>query len=207
MDEGNIHTRKRNVRRYGLSAIILLASAAVVFLALTWYSRDKMPPAQEIDIKQMPPPKDEVEPWLRLDNVAPDANQVETGAEVYRLVCSACHGDRGQGLTPEWIATWNPEDQNCWQSKCHASNHPDDGFALPRYVPAITGEHMTSRFSTAMDLFVFIRTLMPWHAPGSLPDEEYWQVTAYVIFLNGNDLGDLVLDESNAGTVTLHGVD
>ena len=65
----------------------------------------------------------------------PSASQADAGAQVYTLVCSACHGDLGQGLTDEWRATWNPSDQNCWQSKCHGLNRPSDGFDLPRYVP------------------------------------------------------------------------
>src|SRR5512134_251602 len=73
--------------------------------------------------------------WLIL-NLPPDATQLDYGQEIYRLVCSACHGDVGQGLTPEWRSTWAPEDQNCWKSKCHGQNHPPDGFTFP-VAPAI----------------------------------------------------------------------
>ena len=65
--------------------------------------------------------------WILIDLPA-GASQLEYGAEVYRLVCQDCHGNRGQGLTDEWRATWAPADQNCWQSKCHAANHPPEGF-------------------------------------------------------------------------------
>ncbi len=54
--------------------------------------------------------------WVLVDLPA-SATQLQYGAEVYRLVCSACHGDHGQGLTDAWRATWAPSDQNCWQSK------------------------------------------------------------------------------------------
>src|SRR5512146_1226620 len=56
--------------------------------------------------------------WILVD-LPPEATQVQYGAEVYRLVCQDCHGNRGQGLTGEWRATWAPRDQNCWQAKCH----------------------------------------------------------------------------------------
>ena len=68
---------------------------------------------------------------LIMPDLGPDATQADYGAEVYRLVCKACHGDKGQGLTPDWIAQWAPEDQNCWQLKCHAENHPPERFVLP----------------------------------------------------------------------------
>ena len=63
------------------------------------------------------------ESWLILPDLPPTATQADVGAEIYRLVCQDCHGNRGQGLTDEWRAEWDPEDQNCWQSKCHAPNH------------------------------------------------------------------------------------
>jgi len=95
----------------------------------------------------IPPTEDS---WVIVD-LPEDATQLEYGTEVYRLVCKACHGDKGQGLTGDWRAQWEPEDQNCWQSKCHALNHPPDGFYMPQ-VPAVVGQPIRD-FGTALNLY------------------------------------------------------
>lgn len=128
---------------------------------------------------------DEQKSWIWLD-LPPDATQLVHGQEIYRLVCSACHAYDGTGLTDEWRSTWNPEDQNCWQSKCHAENHPPDGFFLP-YSPAVVGPVIPALFETAYDLYIYNEQKMPWHNPNSLTDEEVWAVTAYLLKLNGYD--------------------
>lgn len=118
-------------------------------------------------------------------DLPPNATQLEYGTEVYRLVCRACHGDKGQGLTDDWRAQWAPEDQNCWQSKCHAANHPPDGFTMPQ-VPAVVGQPVKG-FGTALNLYNFIYTYMPWHNPGSMTEKDTWSVTAYLLKINGID--------------------
>jgi cytochrome c5 len=129
-----------------------------------------------------------------------NATQADYGAEIYTLVCRDCHGNRGQGLTADWIATWAPADQNCWQSKCHAANHPPDGFSLPHYVPPLVGAQFLSRFKTAMDLYNYISQAMPWQDPGYLALNQYWQVAAFLLRLNGMDPGQNVLNAQNASS-------
>ncbi len=125
--------------------------------------------------------------WVLVDLPA-DASQLQYGAEVYRLVCSACHGDHGQGLTDAWRATWAPADQNCWQSKCHGPSHPPDGFELP-VAPAITGSGALSGFADAQSLHDVIQTQMPWQNPNSLTEKDSWSATAFLLTLNGIDPG------------------
>jgi mono/diheme cytochrome c family protein len=139
--------------------------------------------------------------WI-IVNLPPDAPQVSVGAEIYRLVCRDCHGNRGQGLTPEWRATWAPADQNCWQSKCHGPNHPEGGFQMP-YSPPVTGVPFTGRFGTAQDLFNFIRQNMPWYAPGSLTDEQAWAASALLLQMNGLDPG-VRLDGTTAAAIIIN---
>jgi len=112
------------------------------------------------------------------------ADNDKSGAELYQFWCSTCHGDRGQGLTPEWRAEWPEGKQNCWQSKCHAANHPPDGFTIPKTVPALIGDDTLSKFNTAQDLYVYIRVTMPYWAPNILADEEYQAITIYLIEAN-----------------------
>lgn len=145
------------------------------------------------------------ESWLILPEMPETATQADYGAEIYRLVCRDCHGDVGQGLTDEWRATgFSPEDQNCWQAKCHAGSHPVDGFVLPKYVPPLAGDEALSRFNTSLDLYHFMRAAMPYHNPGSLLDREYWQLTTFIAEMNGLASPDVPLDEAVADQLLLH---
>jgi cytochrome c len=142
------------------------------------------------------------ESWLRMPEMSDTATQADYGAEIYRLVCQDCHGDQGQGLTNQWRSTWAPEDQNCWQSRCHASNHPPEGFILPRYVPPLIGSGTLSNQETALDFYNYIRLRMPWHNPGSLQDWEYMQLTAFIARERELDF-KLPLDEAAAAKLKL----
>jgi cytochrome c5 len=137
--------------------------------------------------------------WILVDLPA-NATQLEYGTEVYRLVCKACHGDKGQGLTDDWRAQWNPKDQNCWQSKCHALNHPPDGFYMPQ-VPAVVGIPLVM-FNNALDLKEYIHRTMPWHDPASMTQKDTWSVTAYILKINGVDPGP-DLNEQTAAQIRL----
>jgi mono/diheme cytochrome c family protein len=130
-------------------------------------------------------------------------SQADQGAQVYYLVCMVCHGDRGQGLTEDWLNVLNPEDRNCWQSHCHASNHPPEGFKMPEFVPAIIGPGELEPFRTALILHDYLQARMPWQAPGNLSEDEYWQLTAYMLRENGFDPGPLPLDRERAAEISL----
>jgi cytochrome c5 len=141
--------------------------------------------------------------WIIVDLPA-DATQLEYGTEVYRLVCKACHGDKGQGLTDDWRAQWEPEDQNCWQSKCHGLNHPPDGFYMPQ-VPAVVGEPIRA-FGTAQNLYTYNHYAMPWHDRASMTEKESWSVTAYILKINGIDPGP-ELNAETAAQIDLSVID
>ncbi len=145
------------------------------------------------------------ESWLTLPDMPETATHANYGAEIYRLVCQDCHGGVGQGLTDEWRAeAFSPDDQNCWQSKCHNGTHPVDGFVLPKYVPPVAGEEALVRFETAFDLYNYIREAMPYHNRGSLLDIEYLQLTAFISELNGLDQVPAALDAMGAAEIVLH---
>lgn len=133
----------------------------------------------------------------------PNPSQADLGAEVYFQICLACHGDWGQGLTEEWRHTWG-EDKNCWQSKCHAPNHPPWGFEIPKYAPPLLGVGSLSRYQTAEELHENIALTMPWWNPGSLTEDQAWEVTAYLLRERGELSNEITLDESNAPVIQLH---
>jgi mono/diheme cytochrome c family protein len=178
--------------KYLLVAILLVITSGLALL--------------DTALAQTPQPPDSMPPFM--DRLAPPPTvypptQADEGAQVYYLVCMACHGDRGQGLTEEWRGALDPPDQNCWQSKCHASNHPREGFKLPEYIPAVISPGTVYRFANAQELHDYLQAEMPWQAPGILTDEEYWQLTAYLVHANGIDPGEAPLNEGTAVKVLL----
>jgi cytochrome c len=134
--------------------------------------------------------------------VPAEPSQADLGTEVYRQICLACHGDWGQGLTDAWREEWD-EDSNCWQSRCHAPNHPPQGFRLPETVPAVLGPGSLNRFDTAADLHRNISETMPWWNPGSLTDEQSWQLSAYLMRARGELGNQVTLDAGNAAAYKL----
>jgi hypothetical protein len=114
-----------------------------------------------------------------------------------------CHGDRGQGLTDEFRATYPPEEEYCWESGCHGPNPYESGFALPKKIPAVIGQDALGKFSDAAQLNAYIRAVMPFWKPGSLTEEQSWRVTAFI--LRGNNLWDdqTELNASNAASVKI----
>ncbi len=177
------------MKKTALAFPILAFMTLIIMLGVSsWAAPGTIVPLQEPTGTTNPvttPTPEEVS-WVIVD-LPPDATQLEYGAEVYRLVCKACHGDKGQGLTDDWRAQWDPRDQNCWQSKCHALNHPSDGFYMP-IAPAVVGPPLMI-FDTALDLYNYIRIYMPWHDRGSLTKKDNWSVTAYILKINQVDPG------------------
>ncbi len=112
-----------------------------------------------------------------------------------------CHGDRGQGLTDEFRTTYPPEDRNCWTSGCHGTRPYANGFKLPISIPAVIGAGTLQKFANAAVLQGYIKGAMPFWKPGSLTDEQAWQVTAFVLRANGLWDGRVELTPSNAEQV------
>ena len=130
-------------------------------------------------------------------------SQADVGAQGFWLHCMPCHGDRGQGLTADFREQYPLEDQNCWASGCHGARPYEDGFTLPATIPAIIGTTALSRFPDAGALFAFVRGAMPWHDPGSLDEETYWQIVAYLVRENARLPAGVTLGPESAGAVGL----
>lgn len=108
-------------------------------------------------------------------------SQADKGAQVYWLSCLPCHGDRGQGLTEEFIQVYPPEDRNCWNSGCHGNRPYQNGFTLPQSIPPVIGIDTLQKFPNAAVLRSYIFAAMPYWRPASLTDEETWDVTAFLL--------------------------
>lgn len=135
----------------------------------------------------------------------PEPDQLDLGEQTYYQICLACHGNWGQGLTDEWRETGFGGDMNCWQSKCHAANHPPQGFEIPREMPPLLGVGSLSTIGSADQLFQVIIQTMPWWNPGSLSTEEAVNLTAYLMKSRGELPAGIVLTEDNLAAFSLHG--
>jgi len=112
--------------------------------------------------------------------------QVERGRSVYYYHCMPCHGDRGQGLTDEFRAVWEPDHRNCWARGCHTGKAELAAFYIPREVPAVAGAPAAlGGFPQTDALFSYVRQTQPPQRPGALTDAEYWDVTAFLLEENG----------------------
>lgn len=158
---------------------------ALLALTLAWHGvlAQEPRPTPTIDRLAAPP-------------TVPSPTQADEGAYLYWLNCQPCHGDRGQGLTDEWRAQYPEEDQFCWNSGCHGERPYENGFTLPRTVPAVIGEDSLRRFQTAGQMFAYIRVTMPYEYPGVLPAEEYLAIAAFLLRENHLWAGATLTQES-----------
>jgi len=182
----------------------LAALAACLLLALLASSALAAPEPQDPDDAELETPS-QTTIWERLEPPPMPANpsQADRGALVYYQVCMACHGDKGQGLTNEWRAVWE-EDSNCWTAKCHGASHPPQGFIFPRLVPAVFGAGTLARFNNAQELYTYTIDKMPWWNPGYLRQEEFWQVTAFMMRGHAALPPGATLDAGSASVYRLH---
>lgn len=128
------------------------------------------------------PPTPQPAPDQHVDRLAipalpPDPTEVDRGNVVYYYHCMPCHGDQRQGLTDEFRQIWVEDHQNCWARGCHGGRIEDEGFPLPRYIPALTD---LSRFSTLSALQEYLKATHPPQTPGVLSNEEYHAVAVFL---------------------------
>ena len=130
-------------------------------------------------------------------------SQADYGAQVYWLNCSPCHGDRAQGLTDEFRQQYPEEDRNCWTSHCHGKVTYENGFTIPKVVPALVGPGTLAKFPTAANLYGFIHASMPFQKPNSLSDDDYYKITAFLLRQNGLIDTQTDVNESNVAQIVV----
>lgn len=182
------------VKMHWLGVGITAVSLPLAFFIFSSLNRlalaQDAPPTPTVDRLAAPP-------------TVPAPTQADEGEQLFWLYCQPCHGDQGQGLTDEWRAQFPEEEQTCWQSGCHSGHGkdlPEYGFVLPTAVPAVIGAGSLDNFETAQQFYFYIRSAMPYEAPGSLTGEEYLAITAYLVRAHG--LGDSIpLDNDNVAEI------
>jgi Cytochrome C oxidase, cbb3-type, subunit III len=180
---------------------LIFAGIALLFAALFFDRRTAGTSYPQL-ATSMPTPDRLAKPTLPAS-----PSQADYGAQVYWLSCLPCHGDRGQGLTDEFREVYPPEDRDCWNSGCHGRRPYQNGFTLPTKIPALVGQDALQKFPMAANLHGYIFATMPFWKPGSLTEDESWQVTAFLLRQNGFWQGTKDLNETNAGNLKLsHGL-
>lgn len=119
---------------------------------------------------------------------------VPTLALVFALVIGAAHvvgaDDGDVADVPRWFTTEQAErGEETYASACaHCHGNDLDGN------PPLVGEFFLDRFDDVWALYDQTRETMPEDDPGSLSDETYGEVIAYVLERNGFEAGDDELD-------------
>ena len=113
-------------------------------------------------------------------NLPDGSGTVEEGKRVYDMYCAACHGFDGEGTL--------------------ANKLVGGRGTLDSDAPVKT---VGSYWPYATTVFNYIRRSMPYTAPMSLTNDDYYAITAFI--LNKNDIiaTDAVMDKDSLPTVTM----
>lgn len=114
-------------------------------------------------------------------NLPPGRGTAKEGEELFSTHCASCHGDFGEGLD-RWPALMGGRD----------SLRSDQ----PRRTVGSFWQH-------APGVFDYIRRAMPYTAPQSLTNDEYYALTAYVLFINELVPEDAVMDRDSLPRVQM----
>lgn len=115
----------------------------------------------------------------------PGTGSASAGAESFRLKCAACHGSDGEGgPNDRLIAPWQD-----------GINHSLGS------VPRGIGNY----WPYATTLFDYIRRAMPHNAPGSLSDQEVYDLTAWLLYRNDIIPVDAVISQETLPQIDMPG--
>lgn len=97
-----------------------------------------------------------------------------TGCAIDRMAGEPGDPDREPGESEQKTAGHRLFERHC--AECHGS----EGHGIEE-APALIGEDALLRFTTAQDVFVFVRREMPFDAPASLKPAYYWAILAFIL--------------------------
>jgi len=113
-------------------------------------------------------------------NLPAGSGTANQGEAVYQAKCQSCHGNSGQGMT--------------------GNTQLVGGSMQSAERPLRT---VGSYWPYSTTVFDFIRRAMPANAPKSLSNDEVYQVTAYLLYLNGIVERDAVLNAQSLPNVAM----
>jgi hypothetical protein len=175
MDQPQAAHQSNRWRRYAAACLLLISIATLFFSVPPVRSDSSITPTPMLDRLATP---------IVPENPTP----IDLGRQVYYLHCMPCHGDVGQGLTDEWRQVWVDDHQNCWGKGCHGGRADDEGFPIPKTIPAVIGpEAGLAQHATAAEFIAYLEQTHPPQRPGKLEKLEYQQVTAFLWHENQRD--------------------
>jgi quinol-cytochrome oxidoreductase complex cytochrome b subunit/mono/diheme cytochrome c family protein len=188
----------------GQARRLLLIPVAICTLGILLFVSSRADASPAPQTATTPTPTFDVSRLAQPPTVYPP-EQADNGAQTYWGMCMDCHGDRGQGLTDEWRNSFEPDERDCWASGCHGPDFPENSFAIPETgAPAVAGTGKLARFTNAFELHRFVGENMPLFPPGSLTEEETWDVTAYILRLKDIQPAGIALDKTNSSAIPIH---
>ena len=114
----------------------------------------------------------------------PGSGTARQGKEVFDVNCAVCHGANGEGTSGNTIIV--------------GGDMQSEGPPL---------RTVGSYWPHASTLFDFIRRAMPAIAPKSLTNEQVYQVTAYVLYMNNIITEDVELNATNLAGIEMPNAD
>ena len=108
------------------------------------------------------------------------------------VACGGGGNGNGGGGQADQVAAG----QQVWEAEC-AECHVQGGIG-----PELNAGNLAA-YGNAQALYDYTHANMPLDAPASLSDQQYWDVTAYVLHQAGQLPGDTVLGPDNAADVTI----
>ena len=110
---------------------------------------------------------------------------VAEGEAIYAARCAVCHGRTGRE---------GPQD-------VLVGREPRDGFPFGRD-PALQ-KTIGNYWPYATTIYDYVRRAMPANAPGSLQDDDVYDVVAYLLFLNELIPADAVIDRTSLPKIVM----
>ncbi len=110
----------------------------------------------------------------------------EQGATVYRMNCATCHGNDGEGHPPLY-----PQLIGGPRGSFNFANDPTMTRTIGNYWPYAT------------TIFDYVRRAMPFGAPRSLTNDQYYAVTAYLLQREGIIDSGTVIDAKSLPAVRM----
>ena len=137
----------------------------------------------------------EVRAWdidVRADfkGLPPGSGSVVEGRGIYEAQCASCHGDRGESdaFSVALVGGTTPDDRE--MGRVRALSHP-----------VSMGPTTFMLLPNLSSLFDYIQRAMPWGAPKSLPPDDVYALTAYLLHLAEIVPQDFTLSDQNMAEV------
>jgi mono/diheme cytochrome c family protein len=129
---------------------------------------------------------------------------LRVSAFVFAASFTACGGSPKPAVSTASAPPATLDEQTAAGGKVYAercaSCHGKSGEGKNK-APALVGPKALDDYKNAREAFDYVKANMPPNGPGSLSEQDYWSVVAFLVKTNELPLGDKVLGPVGAGDV------